>query len=103
MRISDVGDVGANAMLDARDVKKIAAIFRNKAIDEQKIGAALDQPACQVRADEPECSGDQHPAISECLSESHHDKKLLFYRPPTAASPWSVPDRLESIRIRERH
>jgi len=46
----------ADAVLDAVDVEQIAAVFGNEGIDQQDVGAQIDEPARQVAPDEPEAA-----------------------------------------------
>ena len=53
-----VRDVDAQAIGDAVDVEQIAAVIGNQRIDEQHVGAGLDQLAREVAPDEAEAAGD---------------------------------------------
>ena len=51
-RLAHVGDVHADAILDAGDVEQVAAVVGDQRVDQQHVGAERDQPVRQVAADE---------------------------------------------------
>jgi hypothetical protein len=46
--LAHVGDVDAHAVLDARDVEQVAAVVGDERVDEQHVGAEIDErrPGC---------------------------------------------------------
>ena len=62
--LADVGDVDLHAIGDAVDVEQVAAVIGDQGIDEQHVGAEIDERARQVAADEPEAAGDHHGAAA---------------------------------------
>ena len=60
--LAHVGDVDAQAVFDAGDVEEVAAVVGQQRIDDQDVGAELDQRARQVDADEAEPAGDEDAA-----------------------------------------
>ena len=44
---------------DAVDVEQVAAVVGDERIDEQHVGAELDQPPREIAADEAEAAGDE--------------------------------------------
>ena len=62
--LADVGDVDADAIGDAVDVEQVAAVVGDQRVDEQHVGAELDEPAREVAADEAEAAGDHHAAAA---------------------------------------
>ena len=69
VNVADVRDVHRHSILDAVDVRDVAAVLGNHRVHEQHLRAGLDEPPGQVRADEAEATGDQHapPAKREAL------------------------------------
>ena len=63
-RLAHVGDVDADAILDAGDVVEVAAVVGDQRVDEQHVGAELDQRVREVAADEAEAAGDHHAAAA---------------------------------------
>ena len=54
------------SILDAGDVEQVAAVLGDQRIDEQHVGAELDEAVREVAADEAEAAGDHHaPAAIE--------------------------------------
>ena len=49
---------------DVVDVVEIPAIVRDQRIDEQNLGAEIDQLPGEVAADEPDAAGDHDPAAA---------------------------------------
>ena len=74
-RLPDVGDVDAHAILDARDVEEVAAVVGNERVDEQDVGAEIDEAAREVAADEPEPAGDHHAAAAIELARGGHSTR----------------------------
>ena len=70
--LTDVGDVDADAILDAVDVEEIAAVVGNQRVDDQDARAERDELAREVAADEAEPAGDQHRAIAIELAIRGH-------------------------------
>ena len=70
--LAHVGDVHAHAIRDAVDVEQVAAVVGDERVDEQDVGAELDQPARQVAADEAEAAGDHHLAAAVELAIAGH-------------------------------
>ena len=62
--LADVGDVDADAILDAADVEQVAAVLGDQRVDEQHARAEVDELAGEVAADEAEAAGDHHAAIA---------------------------------------
>ena len=62
--LADVGDVDAHAVGDAVDVEQVAAVVGDQRVDEQHVGAELDELAREVAADEAEAAGDHHAAAA---------------------------------------
>ena len=62
--LADVGDVDAHAIGDAVDVEQVAAVVGDQRVDEQHVGAELDELAREVAADEAEAAGDHHAAAA---------------------------------------
>ena len=62
--LADVGDVDAHAVGDAVDVEQVAAVVGDQRVDEQHVGAELDELAREVAADEAEAAGDHHRAAA---------------------------------------
>ena len=69
--LADVGDVDAQAIVDAVDVEQIAAVVGDQRVDQQHVGAEIDQLTRQVAADEAEAAGDHHPPAAVELAVSH--------------------------------
>ena len=59
-----VGDVDAQARFEAGDVREVAAVVGNERVDEQDVGAEVDERVRQVRTDEAEATGDEHAAAA---------------------------------------
>ena len=57
-------DVHAHAVLDAGDVEQVAAVVGDHRVDEQHVGAEIDELPREVAADEPEAAGDEHAAAA---------------------------------------
>src|SRR6476661_10601370 len=55
-----IGDIDAQALLDARDVAPVAAEAGEQGIDQQDVRAHINEPTRQVRADEAEATRDHH-------------------------------------------
>ena len=53
-----------HAIGDAVDVEQVAAVVGDQRVDEQDVGAEVDQLARQVAADEAEAAGDHHGAAA---------------------------------------
>ena len=51
-------------ILDAVDVEQVAAVVGDQRVDEQHVGAELDQLPREVAADEAEAAGDHHAAAA---------------------------------------
>ncbi len=62
--VADVGDVDAHAVLDAVDVEPVAAVVGIERVDNQHVGAGVDELPHQVAADEAEPAGDHDPATA---------------------------------------
>ena len=62
--LPDVGDVDADAIGDAVDVEQVAAVVGDQRVDEQDVGAEVDELAREVAADEAEPAGDHHAAAA---------------------------------------
>ena len=62
--LPDIGDVDVHAIDDAVDVEQVAAVIGDEGVDEQDVGAALDERARQIAADEAEPAGDHHLAAA---------------------------------------
>ena len=58
-------------ILDARDVEEIAAVVGDQRIDEQHVGAEIDEPARQVAADEPQAARDHHAPAAVEIQVAH--------------------------------
>src|SRR6185295_15340971 len=56
--LADVGDVHPHAIGDAVDVEQVAAVVGDERVDEQDVGAEVDETARQVAGDEAEAAGD---------------------------------------------
>ena len=59
-----VGDVDRDAVFDAGDVEQVAAVVGDQRVDQQHVGAELDQAVREVAADEAEAAGDHHAAAA---------------------------------------
>ncbi len=60
--VPEVGQVDRNPVGNPIQIEPVAAVLGYQAVDNQDVGAQRDQAARQVRADETESAGDQHPA-----------------------------------------
>src|SRR6185503_4089047 len=69
---TDVGDVDADAVLDAVDVEEVAAVLGNQRIDDEHARAERDELVREVAADEAKPSGDQHRPIAVELAIGAH-------------------------------
>ena len=74
--LADVGDVDADAVLDAVDVEQVAAVVGDQRIDEQDVGAERDQRAREVAADEAEAAGDHHAAAAVELEVGRRSRAI---------------------------
>ena len=63
-RLAHVGDVDAQPIGDAVDVEEVAAVVGDERVDQQDVGAEVDELPREVAADEPEPAGDHHPAAA---------------------------------------
>jgi hypothetical protein len=67
-RLAHVGDVDGDPVLDAGDVEQVAAVVGNQRVDEQDVGAKIDEAMREVAADEPQSARDHHaPAAIESV------------------------------------
>ena len=62
--LPDVGDVDAHAVGDAVDVEEVAAVVGDERVDEQDVGAQIDETPREIAADETEAAGDHHRAAA---------------------------------------
>jgi hypothetical protein len=62
--LTDVGDVDVDPIGDAVDVEQVAAVIGDQRVDQQHVGAEVDQHARQIAADEAETAGDHHGAAA---------------------------------------
>src|SRR5262249_29958127 len=58
--VANVRDVDADTISDVVNIKEIAAVFRNQAVNERDLSAEVDQMPGQIGADEAEAAGDEH-------------------------------------------
>ena len=73
VHVADVGDVDRDGVLDPGDVRAVAAVLGDQRVDEDDLRAELDEPAGEVRADEPEPAGDQDalaPVLRPCAADA---------------------------------
>ena len=70
-RLTDVGDIDANAVLDACDVEEIAAVIGNERIDKESVGAERRKPVGKVAADEACCPCDENFQLALCSSTGY--------------------------------
>ena len=79
-----------SAVLDAVDVEEVAAVVGDQRVDEQDVGAEVDELARQVAADEPEAAGDHHAAAAVELAVRSADmscRRSVASARPCACSP----------------
>ena len=53
-------DIDAEAVFDAVEIEQVAAVLRDHRVDDQHVGAQIDQPAREIAADEPQTARDQY-------------------------------------------
>ena len=70
--LPDVGDVHAHALGDAVDVEQVAAVVGDERVDQEHVGAEVDELPREVAADEPEAAGDHHGAAAVEGAIVHH-------------------------------
>src|SRR5262249_2155590 len=56
---------------NAVDVEEIAAVIGDEGIDQQYVGAQIDELSREIAADEPEAAGDHHPAAAVEIAMGH--------------------------------
>ncbi len=69
--LADVRDVDVQPIGDAVDVEQVAAVVGDQRVDQQDVGAEIDERARQVAADEAESAGDHHLAAAIELPVVH--------------------------------
>ena len=62
--LADVGDVDRHRVGDAVDVEQVPAVIGDQRVDEQHVGAEIDETPRQIAADEAEAAGDHHLAAA---------------------------------------
>src|SRR5581483_10949337 len=73
MLVADVGDVDDHPIPNVGDVVEVPAVFGDERVDEQDLGAVLDEAMGQRRPEEPETARDHDPAASEPAPRVLHD------------------------------
>ena len=62
--VAHVGDVEPDAILEAVDVEPVAAVVGIERVDDQHVGAGVDELPHEIAADEAEPAGDHDAAIA---------------------------------------
>src|SRR5690606_38940947 len=67
--ITNIGEVDADLPLQTAHIAAVAAVFRDKAVEQRDLRPELYERAGEVRADEAETAGDEHSLSAEVLRE----------------------------------
>jgi hypothetical protein len=87
VHVADIGDVHAHPALDPGDVGGVAAVLGDQRVDEHDLRAEPREAVREVRADEAEAAGDEHPAPAIEIEHVSRNHQL-----DTLAPPSDVPD-----------